>query len=299
MNTDAASSFHLTLSDGRTLDVVTGGAATGPALLCHHGTPSDATAWLDWSDAALQHGLRLVAISRPGYASSTARPGRDVAAVAGDVCAVLDHLQVPWFVTVGASGGGPHALAAAALLGERCRGAATLAGVAPWGLEDLDFLAGMGPENVAEFGTVLEGEAALRGWLAANATGHRTVTGDQIVAELGGLIPEVDRLALERGLADLLASSIRRALAGGFDGWVEDDVAFVKPWGFALDAIAVPVTVWQGDLDLMVPFAHGAWLAANVPGARPRMVAGHGHLSLLELRDEIIAELVAQRASSA
>jgi len=296
MTSAAISTFNLMLSGGRTLDVVTGGAAAGPALLCHHGTPSDATAWLDWSDAALQHGLRLVAISRPGYASSTPRPGRDIAAVADDVRAVLDHLAVPWFVTVGASGGGPHALAAAALLGERCRGAATLAGVAPWGLEDLDFLAGMGPENIDEFGAVIEGEAALRAWLAANAAGHRTVTGDQIVAELGGLIPAVDRLALERGLADQLASSVRRALTGGFDGWVEDDLAFAKPWGFALDAIAVPVAVWQGDLDLMVPFAHGAWLAAHVPGARPRMIAGHGHLSLLDLRDEIIAELLAQSA---
>jgi pimeloyl-ACP methyl ester carboxylesterase len=154
----------------------------------------------------------------------------------------------------------------------------------------------MGPENIDEFGAVIEGEAALRAWLAANAAGHRTVTGDQIVAELGGLIPAVDRLALERGLADQLASSVRRALAGGFDGWVEDDLAFAKPWGFALDAIAVPVAVWQGDLDLMVPFAHGAWLAAHVPGARPRMIAGHGHLSLLDLRDEIIAELLAQSA---
>jgi pimeloyl-ACP methyl ester carboxylesterase len=280
-------------ADGRVLDVLVAGAASGPALVAHHGTPSDASTWLDWSDAVAAHGLRLLSISRPGYASSTRQPGRDVASVAADVRAVLDHFAIPWFVTMGASGGGPHALASAALLGDRCRGAATLAGVGPFDRDDLDFLAGMGPENVEEFGAAIVGEAPVRAWIETHGAGMRTVTRDDIIAALGGLIPVVDQEALTNGLAEGLASSSRRALAASFDGWIDDDLAFAKPWGFALDAMSVPVTIWQGDLDLMVPFAHGAWLAAHVPGARSRMVSGHGHLSLLNLRETILTELLA------
>ena len=250
--------------DGRVLDVLVAGAPAGPALICHHGTPSDASTWVTWSDTAARHGLRLLSISRPGYAGSTRRPGRSVADVAGDVRAVCARLTVPWFVTAGWSGGGPHALATAALV-EGARAAATLAGVGPSGEPGLDFLAGMGPENLAEFGATMRGEEALRAWLEANAAGVRTVTHDQIVDALGGLIHEVDKAALRDGMAEGMAATNRRALAPGFDGWIDDDLAFAAPWGFALDRIAIPVTVWQGDLDLMVPFAHGEWLAATCP----------------------------------
>ncbi len=108
---------------------------------------------------------------------STRRRGRTVADAAGDVALVLERYGVPWFVTAGWSGGGPHALATAALLGERCRSAATLAGVGPYGVAGLDFLDGMGPENHAEFGAALRGEAAVRTWLAENAADYAHVTG--------------------------------------------------------------------------------------------------------------------------
>ena len=279
----------------RSIDVLTGGASDGPALIMHHGTPSDATTWSDWDETARAHGLRLFSISRPGYATSTRRRGRTVADAADDVALVLERYDVPWFVTAGWSGGGPHALATAALLGERCRAAATLAGVAPYGVADLDFLEGMGPENHAEFGAALRGEAALRAWLAENAAGHATVTGPELVGALGGLIPQADKDVLSGSVADALAAMTRRALAGGFDGWIDDDLAFTQPWGFSLASIRVPVTVWQGDLDLMVPAAHGAWLAAAIPGAVARAAAGHGHISLVTtFRDAIVDDLVSR-----
>jgi pimeloyl-ACP methyl ester carboxylesterase len=284
----------ITLQSGaRDIDVLTGGAESGPALVCHHGTPSDATVWRAWDEVARANGLRLIAISRPGYATSTRLPGRSVASVVADVAATLDALDVPWFVTTGWSGGGPHALACAALE-KRCRAASTLAGVGPYGRADLDFLAGMGPENHAEFGAALSGEAALRAWFAENAEAMRTVTGAELAAAFGGLVPQVDKDVMAGAFADEMAAEMRRALAGGFDGWVDDDAAFIAEWGFALDAITVPVTIWQGDLDLMVPAAHGAWLARHVPGARARSAPGHGHVSLIPTyRDEIVADLVA------
>jgi pimeloyl-ACP methyl ester carboxylesterase len=277
----------------RSLDVLVGGAADGPALILHHGTPSDATTWRDWDETARAHGLRLLSISRPGYATSTRRPGRTVADVADDVAFAVERYGVPWFVTAGWSGGGPHALATAALLGERCRAVATLAGVGPYGVAGLDFLAGMGPENHAEFGAALRGETALRDWLAEHAADYPTVTGAQIVDALGGLIAHVDKDVLSGGIAEAFAATTRRALSGGFDGWIDDDLAFIEPWGFSLASIDVPVTVWQGDLDLMVPAAHGAWLAAAVPGAVARAAPGHGHISLVTtFRDAIVEDLL-------
>jgi pimeloyl-ACP methyl ester carboxylesterase len=287
----------LPAGDGRSLDVLLGGAASGPALIAHHGTPSDASLWDDWDGVAAANGLRLISISRPGYASSTRQPGRRVASVVDDVTAVIDRLDVPWFVTAGWSGGGPHALACGALLPDRCRKVATLAGVGAYGQPDLDFLAGMGPENHAEFGAALEGEPQLRAWLEANAEEMRHVDGPSIAAAFGGLVPQIDKDVLSGGFADRLATTMRRGLAGGFDGWVDDDFVFVNDWGFDLAALRIPVTVWQGDLDLMVPFAHGAWLAKHIPTATKRDAPGHGHISLIAAyRDAIVADLLSARA---
>ena len=280
--------------DGRTSDLLVGGDPLGPALVLHHGTPSDASLWASWDGVARENGLRLIALSRPGYATSTRRPGRSVADIASDVRDVLGALDVPWFVTAGWSGGGPHALATAHLLGDRCRAVATLAGVGPFGAPDLDFLAGMGPENHDEFGAATRGEADVRAWLGKHAAVFRSATGPEIADAFGELVPPIDRDMLSGGFADEMATEMRRALAHGFDGWIDDDLAFVRPWGFDLGAMRVPVTVWQGDLDLMVPAAHGAWLATHIPGAIAKPASGHGHISLVTTyRDEIVADLLA------
>lgn len=284
-----------TLPDGRVADLLTGGAFHGPALVMHHGTPSDASLWAGWDDVAREHGLRLFSLSRPGYATSTRAFGRSVADVAQDVRAVIDAFDVPWFVTAGWSGGGPHALATAHLSSDRCRAVATLAGVAAYGASDLDFLAGMGPENHDEFGAALRGEASVRAWLDANAAHLQMVTGAELADAFGGLIPQRDRDALHGGFADDMAAEMRRALAHGFDGWIDDDLAFVRPWGFDLATLHVPATVWQGDEDLMVPSAHGSWLAAHLPNAVAKPARGHGHISLVTtFRDEIVRDLLAR-----
>jgi pimeloyl-ACP methyl ester carboxylesterase len=154
----------LPLADGRVVDVLLGGDPAGFPLVMHHGTPSDATTFADWHAPCMARGLRLICASRPGYAASTRVAGRSVADVAADTSAILDWLGHTKFMTAGWSGGGPHALACAALLPDKCAAAATLAGVRPFWADDLDFLAGMGPENVAEFGAALQGEEALRLW---------------------------------------------------------------------------------------------------------------------------------------
>jgi pimeloyl-ACP methyl ester carboxylesterase len=264
---------------GRGLDVVTAGPADGLPLVFHNGTPAGPVTYAPWVDAAAERGLRTVVYARPGYGTSAPHPGRRVADAAADVAAVLDELHAEQFVTAGWSGGGPHAIACAALLPGRCLGATTIAGVAPYGADGLNFLGGMGKENVAEFGAAIEGEAPLSALLAAEAPQLREITGAQLIAGLGDLASPADQAVMTGEFADYLARLFHSALASGTDGWLEDDLAFVADWGFALGAGA-PLSVWQGDQDMMVPFEHGEWLTAHVPGARTHLIPGAGHLSL-------------------
>jgi pimeloyl-ACP methyl ester carboxylesterase len=283
---------ELQTPDGRSLELAVAGPSEGMPLVLHHGTPGAAVMFDRLVDIAARHGLRTVVYARPGYGRSSPRPGRSVADAAADVTVVLDALGAAEFVTVGWSGGGPHALAAAALLPDRCRGAATVAGVAPYGAAGLDWLAGMGEENVTEFGAALAGEQPLSDYLAKEAAGLAGVRPEEVAAALGDLVSDVDRAAITGDFAEYLAASFRRSVSTGIAGWRDDDLAFAKDWGFALDAVAAPVTIWQGDQDRMVPYEHGRWLAGHVSGARARLLPGEGHLTLAVAGfDEVLAQV--------
>ena len=264
---------------GRQLEVLAAGPEDGLPLVFHNGTPGGLVAFGPMTAAAAERGLRTVMYGRPGYGASTPQPGRRVADAAADVAVVLDALGAEQFVSAGWSGGGPHALASAALLPERCLGAASIAGVAPHDAGGLDWLAGMAGENVAEFGAATAGEAELTAYLTAEAATLRDITGEQLVAGLGDLASAADQAVITGEFASYLAAAFRAALTSGIAGWRDDDLAFIGDWGFPLGAGA-PVTVWQGDQDMMVPFGHGKWLAAHLPGARAHLITGAGHLSV-------------------
>jgi pimeloyl-ACP methyl ester carboxylesterase len=285
---------QITLPDGRSLDVMTGGGAGPMAVIAHHGTPGEGTKFSDWEDAVSARGLRLVGYSRPGYATSDRDAGRRVSDVAADVAALADALGIERFVTVGRSGGGPHSIACAALLPDRCLAAAALVTVAPWQADGLDFFAGMAQGNVEEFNAALAGEDALRAWMATHGEPYRHITGETIASTMASLLPPVDLAVLTGALAEEDAAGTRRALEHGFDGWIDDDLAFARPWGFDVRSIRVPVRIWQGELDQLVSVAHGQWLADRIPGATFNLAKGHGHLSLaLEHRDAILDDLLA------
>ena len=152
--------------------------------------------------------------------------------------------------------------------------------MAPREAPGLDWLAGMGPENIAEFGAAVAGPAELTGYLEKEAAGLGSVTGASIIEGLGGLIGDADKAVLTGEYADYMAASLHASVDPGVAGWFEDDLAFVAGWGFSFGADAAPVAIWQGDDDHMVPFGHGQWLAAHVPGAQAHLLPGEGHLSL-------------------
>ena len=200
-------------------------------------------------------------------------------------------MGVDAFVTVGWSGGGPRALACAALV-PGCLAAASGAGVAPVDAAGLDWPAGMAPENVEEFSAAMAGRDALEELLRREAVGVFAVTAEQVAASLGGLVSDVDKAALTGELAEATAASLRRAGEQGIVGWRDDDLALVRPWGFDPAAIEVPVSVWQGGQDRMVPFAHGTWLAAHIPTARSHLYEDEGHLSLLMQMERVLDDLL-------
>jgi len=292
----------ITVPDGRKVDVLIAGPSDGLPLVLHEGTPIGLVLYPPTVRAAQVRGLRVILAARPGYEGSTPRPGRRVADVAQDTAAVLDELGADTFVTAGWSGGGPHALACAAGLPGRCLAAASIAGVAPYHAPGLDFLAGMGQENVDEFAAAVRGEAALTQFLEHEMPVVSTVTGAGVAQALGGLVIAVDQAALTGEFAEYVAGGLRAAMTSGVAGWRDDDLAFVKDWGFSLgwdqetpaaDPPAAPVAIWQGDQDMMVPFAHGQWLAAHIPGARTHLLPGEGHLSLtVSSLDRILDDLL-------
>lgn len=277
----------LTLKDGRKLEYFENGVASDKAILFLHGTPSDGTLWANW--LAEIKDVKAISTSRAGYGLSERHKGRTVADDLADQVAVLNHLGINSFVSIGWSGGGPHSLNMTR--DERCKAAFTLAGVGEWGNSDLNFLEGMGPENHDEFGAALKGEAVITEWMQANAITMRDVTGPDLIAAFGGLIGDADKQALTPEVAEDEATMFRRALSISFDGWIDDDLAFVQSFGFELSKIVKPVVIWQGDDDFMVPHAHSVWLAKHIPGADLRFVPGHGHISLgEEFRPNIIKD---------
>jgi pimeloyl-ACP methyl ester carboxylesterase len=297
--TTGADRFTVEVADGRSVEVSASGPSDGRTLVFHTGTPAGLVEYPPIIEAAAASGLRTVFYSRPGYGKSDPQPGRRVADAAADVAAVLDHLGAARFVTAGWSGGGPHALATAALLADRCAAVATIAGVAPYPAPGLDWLAGMAEENVTEFGAALRGEQALTASVEAAAAELGEVTAEQVAQAFGDLVTAADRAALTGEFAEYMAQSTRAAVSTGIAGWRDDDLAFVRDWGFSLGQVTAPVAIWQGDQDAMVPFAHGDWLARQLPQARAHLLPGEGHLTLVHARIGDILRELAELASEA
>ena len=292
---EAATAITVRSPQGGRLEVLLSGPKAGFPLLYHSGTPSAAVPYPQLTAAAEGQGLRLIRYSRPGYGDSEPRrvPGTLADDVA-DSAAVLDAVGAAEFVSLGWSGGGPRAVASAALLPGRCRAAATLAGVAPRQAPGLDWLSGMGEENFEEFTAAAAGQRELEAWLAEHGAPVLRATADQVAEALGSLVPEVDRASLTGEFADYVARSFRHAGRQGVVGWRDDDLLLLAPWGVDLGSVRVPVSVWHGGQDRMVPFSHGRWLAAHIAGARTHLYDNEGHLSLVAQLDRILADLVQQ-----
>jgi pimeloyl-ACP methyl ester carboxylesterase len=261
----------LELGDGRTLHVYDAGAddAAGRlAVFWHHGTPNIGAPPEPLFPAAARLGIRWVSYDRPGYGGSTPYPDRDVASAAACVSAVADALSIDRFAVMGHSGGGPHALACGALLPERVLGVVSVAGLAPFGAEGLDWFAGMAASGVASLRAAAEGRAAKERYEASGA---------EYDPEM--FTPE-DHAALS-GAWSWLLEVVNPAVEAGPGGLIDDDLAYVAPWGFEPARVIAPVLLLHGGRDRVVPSSHGEWLARRCPAAELRLYPDDGHISVL------------------
>ena len=261
----------LGLSDGRTLhyyDTREGAADDRVPVFWLHGTPNIGTPPEPLFAAAADSGLRWVSYDRPAYGGSSPYPDRDTASAAADVAAIADALGIDRFAVLGHSGGGPHALACGALLPGRVLAVVSVSAPAPPDAHGLDWFAGWSPSGVAEQRAARAGRAALEAYLPSAEFDPETFT-------------PADYAALQ-GEWSWFGGVVGRALARGNEGMVEDLLAGAWPWGFALAEIAVPTLILHGEADRMVPAAHGEWLAAHCPGAELRLIAGAGHITVLD-----------------
>jgi pimeloyl-ACP methyl ester carboxylesterase len=271
----------LQLPDGRTLAYAEWGDPDGFPVVALHGTPGGRLDRHPDPDVPVRAGVRLITYDRPGYGSSQRMPNRRVVDCVADVEALAEALGVDSFSVTGGSGGGPHALAVAARLGSRVVRARCNVGVAPYDADDLDFFAGMDPLNVTEFSWALKGEDVLAPELEREL---REMAG-RVAADPTKLFGDdwsldaADRAVLERpDIADNIRESTADLVRGGVWGWVDDNLAFTRPWGFDLAEITVPVEVRYGSQDVLVPAAHGAWLGRTVPGASVVVEHEQGHM---------------------
>ena len=269
--------------DGRDLCLEIAGEGTH-AILVHNGSPNSRHLYGPWVEDATARGARLISYDRPGYGGSTPRPGHRVADAAGDVQTIADALGIDRLAMWGGSGGGPYALACAALLPELVSAAAILGSVAPWGPPDLDYFAGMGEDNVRDTKLYLEDPEASRQDLARQRDEMLGVTAEQMAQGLKSLLSETDAAVLTGEFAEWLTASMHDGLAPGAEGWFDDGAALMAPWGFEFESITIPVKVWQGRNDQFVPFQHGQWLAEHVPGAQAELSDTDGHLTLFTKR---------------
>jgi pimeloyl-ACP methyl ester carboxylesterase len=273
---------HLTVATptGRTLRVQTAGDPAHPVVFVLHGSPASGMLYPPNVEDAAGHGLRLVSYDRPGYGGSTPHPGRRVADAAADVGAIADHLGLDRFAVWGHSGGGPHALACAALAGDRLVATAALAGPAPYDAEGLDWTAGMGESNVEDFALAIAGGDAYEARLQELRVELVDADPEAVREALKTLLSEVDRAELTGQVVAFMTAATNEGVEPGVDGIREDDQAFSHPWGFNLASIPGPLRIYHGRHDRFVPAGHGEWLAAQIPAAEAHISEHEGHITL-------------------
>jgi pimeloyl-ACP methyl ester carboxylesterase len=286
---------ELRAADGRRLLVLERGAANGRPVLVQGGTPNSRLLYEPAVKLAERQGIRMVSYDRPGYGGSDRDPGRSVASCAGDVRTIAQALGIEQLAVWGISGGGPHAIACAALLEDLVPAVAVLASPAPWGAEGLDHFEGMGRENVEDIELTLRDREAARARHEEERLESLAATPETIYTTMETLLSPVDRAALTPTLAEYLYQATQLGLAPGADGWFDEDVAFVEPWGFELGQIRTPALLLHGRQDQFVPFSHGEWLSRHIPGVEARLLEADGHLTLFENHLESVHEWLLER----
>jgi pimeloyl-ACP methyl ester carboxylesterase len=283
----------VTTADGRRLRYEVTGAPDGAPVFLLHGTPGSRIGPKPRASVLYRLGVRLISYDRPGYGGSDRLPGRTVASCASDISAIARDLDISSFAVVGRSGGGPHAMAAAALLPSQVTRAAVLVSLAPNDADDIDWYAGMNDANVREFATARSDEQKLIESLRLQADRTRR-NPLSLLDSLRGQITAPDRRVVQDvSIERLLLETYAEAMRPGPYGWIDDTLALRRDWGFRLPDIRQRVRLWHGADDNVVPVSHTRWLAERIPRAEIEVQTGAAHFGAMEVLTDILSWLAA------
>lgn len=297
MNREQAVQREVRTPDGRRLAVEVSGAPDGTAVFLLHGTPGSRSGPKPRNIVLYRLGVQLICYDRPGYGGSDRHEGRKVADAAWDVKVIADALGLDRFAVVGRSGGGPHALACAALIGEHVTRTAVLVGLAPADAPDLDWYGGMTESNVTEYNSADTDVTALAISLTTRATDTQQDP-ESLVRFLRPSLSESDRRVVDDvAMRRLLTATYAEALRHGAQGWIDDALALRREWGFDLKKITGPVRLWHGEDDTFSPVSHTRWLAAQIPGAVMEVQPNAAHFNAMEILPEMLTWLTADDPS--
>jgi pimeloyl-ACP methyl ester carboxylesterase len=281
-------------ADGRRLRVEVAGDGAR-VVLVQVGSPNAGVLYRDWVEDAGDRGLTLIAYDRPGYGGSSGQPGRTVADCAADVRALGQALGFNRCVVWGLSGGGPHALACGALLGDLVAAVATIGSPAPFDAPGLDLLTARPAEDREDHELFLSDRAAWERRGEQQREQLLAMSAAEMAEQWSAGQSAVDSAVLRGDFGVWLHRAVQDALEPGIDGWTADDIAlFHSPWGFDPASISVPVKLWHGGEDRFVPFASGQWLAEAIPGAQAELRDTDGHLTVAAERIGEVHEWLAQ-----
>ncbi|RPE38403.1 pimeloyl-ACP methyl ester carboxylesterase [Streptomyces sp. Ag109_O5-1] len=287
---------EVSTGDGRRLAVEVTGDPKGSPVFLLHGTPGSRLGPAPRPMLLYHQRVRLITYDRPGYGPSDRLPGRLVSHVAADIAAIADFLGVERFSVVGRSGGGPHALACAALLPDRVTRVAVLVSLAPHDAEGLDWFAGMAASNINEYSQALAGPEQLAASLRKRSL---DIQADprKLLAQLRWELTESDlRVVADAGIRAMLMRNYREALSVSADGWVDDALSFCRPWGFSLASISAPVLLWHGEQDVFSPASHTRWLADRIPGGTAVLHPRAAHFASLRVLPQVMTWLLGGRS---
>ncbi|WP_218041213.1 alpha/beta fold hydrolase [Acrocarpospora macrocephala] len=257
-----------------------------------HGTPGSRVGPAPHADLLNRLGVQLITYDRPGYGASDRHMERRVCDVASDVTAIADHLGLDEFAVAGRSGGGPHALACAALIPDRVTRVAALVSLAPIAAAELDWFEGMTPTNVSEYRTALQGRAALTAKLASEAEEIKKDPVQLVNSIFAELTDSDRRIVTDPEFRTALIRNFAEAVRTSPGGWIDDSLAFTAPWGFDPAEIRVPTLVWHGQDDKFSPLSHSRWLSERIPTARMTVQPGAAHFHAFHVLPDLLPWLV-------
>lgn len=296
MTTSLAAEHVLRLPDGRNLAWTDSGDPEGQAVLLLHGSPGCRLGRQTELEQLAADNIRQITYDRPGYGLSDPQPGRTVADAVADIRAILDAAGVERTGVIGGSGGGPHALAMATMLPERCTLVQCVVGVAPFSLLGEDFFSGMDPANKKRFAMAKGNRGEVVQAFTDEVARLAALRTDDPASVMGDMdLPESDREILRQNAEKTLVV-LAEAFRQGVAGFADDFTAMAKDWGFDPRDASAPVVISYGEHDVNVPAGHGRWLAANVPHVEVRVSSDAGHLMSASAGLALVRETAAWRA---